>query len=869
MRKIKKVSVYLLILSMLISIFSAATVMAAEEPAGDYTLADSITLGNRYIVAAEYNGEYYALAFSGMLTAEKITVNGDATTPASDAVKWTAGANDTIESVASPGNFIFAGSGGFMSWSSGRTFVYQADTKHVLMHNIYYLIFDGTKFDYTKDEAEATEILIFEKEMAEAGAETGAAEEEVYVPDGSDLSSVVKDAVKNADGSITLAFASDTHHSLGYAQNNLDVWMTNLKNTVGYIDSMGFCGDMGSAYSTTATEYWANAQGVIDYMDAQVEAGYIGTTVYTYGNHEWYPYAGGDYMNNYENNPTADRLLRVGEGIKTDDYIIYCLGAGAISANFGQGYSEEDINRIDTYLATAPKDIPIFVISHFPIHYWDGRITENAAKLAEALNKYPNIVVIWGHNHSNFDTSYDTVMHAGDKIVIDGQGTQVELNFTYLAAGCISDAEYTGVSGGSAWVMGKGLIVTIDAKGNLSFDYYTMDGLQMSHDGPYLVEYRDGVNYQTFATEYVEEGKAANPPAVPEIPNFKFIGWDVALDAITRHTVATALYAFDTGLDPAYVYFTVQEGGSVAIGKSGTPILLYAIPYAEGMTAFDGIKALHDAEFAGGSADIGIGVYGAYTKMWGHVPTNGAWIMDPGSSKGYIYSTDALTPGGAYYVYALDGIEFKETSYLSPFTSDIVVGEAITMNAVSWAFDITTYGYFATALNGDVYVGTAIDTMTDTGIDAVSGEFKISFDKAGTYYVGVKSANAGLAATVVTVNELAASYAPQTIALGGKDVAVDAYTINGETYVKLRDVACALNSFEVAYDAATKSVVITTGAAYTSDGTEMQTGEDNAATAVISPQSVYVNGAAVEITGFNIGGNNYYKLDQLAKYIGF
>ena len=416
--------------------------------------------------------------------------------------------------------------------------------------------------------------------------------------------------------------------------------------------------------------------------------------------------------------------------------------------------------------------------------------------------------------------------------------------------------------------MGKGLVVTIDAKGDLSFDYYTMDGQKMSNDGPYLVEYRDGVNYQTFATEYVEAGKAANPPAAPAIPNYKFNGWDLSLDEITTHTVATALYGFDTGLDPAYVYFTVQEGTGFATGKSGAPILLYPIPYTEGMVAFDGIKALHDAEFEGGSADIGVGVYGAYTKMWGHVPTNGAWVMDPGSSTGYIYSTDALTPGGVYYVYALDGIEFKETSYLSPFAGDIVVGETLTMNAVTWAFDIMTYGYNATALNGDVYVGTTLDAMADTGIDAVGGEFKISFDKAGTYYVGVKSPNAGLAATVVTVKDATAVYAPQTVALDGKDVAVDAYTINGATYVKLRDVAYALNSFEVAYDADANSVVITTGAAYTADGTEMQSGTDNSATAVISPQGVYVDGVAAELTGFNIGGNNYYKLDQLAAYIG-
>lgn len=866
MRKLKKASVYLLILAMLVSLFSMAPAMAAEEPAGDYTAAEAFTLGNRYIIATEYNGEYYALAMNGFLTAEKVAVSGDNATPASDAVKWTATDGDTMESVAAPGNFIYASSGGFFTWNAGRTVVYQADSKQIFMHGQYYLTFNGTAFDESKDAAEACEVVIFEKVMpADEVAEDA---EEVFVPDGSDLPSVVKNAKKNADGSITLAFASDVHYALNYPQSNLEIWLENIKANISYIDAMGFCGDMGSAYSATAAEYWANTQGVIDYMDTNVASGFIGTTVYTYGNHEWYPYAGGDYMNNYENNPTADRLLRVGEAVKTDDYIIYCLGAGGIAAEMGQGYSEDDINRIDTYLAAAPKDIPIFVLTHFPIHYWEGRYTENSDKLAAVINKYPNVVVLWGHNHSNYDINYDIVLTAGDEIILDANGTTAEINFTYLSAGCISDAEYTGASGGSAWVLGKGLIVTIAANGELSFDYYTMDGLKMPDDGPYLVEYRDGFKYETFYTEYVDEGQPATPPAVPEVDNYTFAGWDVDLNAITRHTVATAQYEFETGLDPAYVYFTMLEGDSVAIGKSGTPIVQYAIPYTEGMTGYDAFIALHDAECPSGSAGIGVGTYGAYTSIWGYVPTNGAWVMAPDSNTGYMYSNVALAPGGSYYVYALDGDAFRETSYLSPFMKDVVTGQKLKMNSVSWAFDITTYGYNATPLNGDVYVGTTIDNLADTGINSVGGTFNITFDTAGTYYVAVKSVNAGLAITTVNVSEAVAAYAPQNVTIGGQTAKVDAYTVNGETYVKLRDVASALNTFAIDYDAATKSILVTTNAAYVGNGDE-QVGIDYSATAVISRQSLSIDGTIADILGFNIGGNNYYKLTDLQALLGF
>jgi hypothetical protein len=139
---------------------------------------------------------------------------------------------------------------------------------------------------------------------------------------------------------------------------------------------------------------------------------------------------------------------------------------------------------VEAYLSTAPTDIPIFILTHFPIHFWGDRKEENADKLLDVYNKYPNLVVLWGHNHSDFDENYDKVFHPGDSIVIDENGTTREINFTYLSGGCISDAEYTGPYGGSAWVLGKGLIVTINPDKSLTYDYYTMDGEKMAEEVP-------------------------------------------------------------------------------------------------------------------------------------------------------------------------------------------------------------------------------------------------------------------------------------------------------------------------------------------------------------------------------------------------
>ena len=66
-----------------------------------------------------------------------------------------------MESLADPGSFIFAGSGGFMTYSGGRGFDYDAETQTIALHGgKYYMTFDGTAFDQGTLE-EACKVLIF------------------------------------------------------------------------------------------------------------------------------------------------------------------------------------------------------------------------------------------------------------------------------------------------------------------------------------------------------------------------------------------------------------------------------------------------------------------------------------------------------------------------------------------------------------------------------------------------------------------------------------------------------------------------------------------------------------------------------------
>ena len=115
----------------------------------------------------------------------------------------------------------------------------------------------------------------------------------------------------------------------------------------------------------------------------------------------------------------------------------------------------------------------------------------------------------------------------------------------------------------------------------------------------------------------------------------------------------------------------------------------------------------------------------------------------------------------------------------------------------------------------------------------------------------------------------------QALVVNETPVDCEKYNIDGNNYFKLRDLAELLNGttsqFDVDYDEATKTMVVTTGAPYThKNGTELKTGADNSASAVVSAQTLQIDGETVSgLSVYNIGGNNYFKLRELGKVVHF
>lgn len=108
------------------------------------------------------------------------------------------------------------------------------------------------------------------------------------------------------------------------------------------------------------------------------------------------------------------------------------------------------------------------------------------------------------------------------------------------------------------------------------------------------------------------------------------------------------------------------------------------------------------------------------------------------------------------------------------------------------------------------------------------------------------------------------------VVVNGKEVAFEAYNIDGNNYFKLRDLAKAVNGtkkqFEVGFDAASNAISLKAEAAYTAVGGELEaSGVKGDQQAVPSSSALLLNGEKLELGAYNINGNNYFKLRDIAK----
>lgn len=231
------------------------------------------------------------------------------------------------------------------------------------------------------------------------------------------------------DNAVYLAFSSDIHY--GQSGNyTVKAWLNWLQTKVKKIDAIGFCGDIGNNDIGGADAYWQTVGDAFDLTDKLWKSGFIAhEPVYVYGNHDWNE----GKLPAYQDNRASLRFRGQGEAVRTDKYAIYRFGAH--SASPPAIYMERDISDLQAYLDQAPNNIPIIILTHYPLYDYSTIKTENADKVIDVLNRKPNVICFWGHYHA-VSGNFDNILVSGDSLPINGRNRAI--NFTYLQAGCLN-----------------------------------------------------------------------------------------------------------------------------------------------------------------------------------------------------------------------------------------------------------------------------------------------------------------------------------------------------------------------------------------------------------------------------------------------
>jgi len=125
----------------------------------------------------------------------------------------------------------------------------------------------------------------------------------------------------------------------------------------------------------------------------------------------------------------------------------------------------------------------------------------------------------------------------------------------------------------------------------------------------------------------------------------------------------------------------------------------------------------------------------------------------------------------------------------------------------------------------------------------------------------------------VVASERYAHPTTSSISLNGEIVSFQAYNIEGSNFFRLRDIAYVLDGtsaqFNVGWDGYNNAIRITKGQSYVSVGGELINTSEGSTLARRTSSSIFLDGEGVEIRAYNIRGNNFFMLRDLAYALGF
>lgn len=139
---------------------------------------------------------------------------------------------------------------------------------------------------------------------------------------------------------------------------------------------------------------------------------------------------------------------------------------------------------------------------------------------------------------------------------------------------------------------------------------------------------------------------------------------------------------------------------------------------------------------------------------------------------------------------------------------------------------------------------------------------------------GGRNINNGLAFVEVKTVGITAKPTSSSVIADGKTIDLDAYNIEDNNYFKLRDIAMMLNKtgkkFNVEWDGNKNAILLVPKKEYNVVGGELTVSSvENTKSASLTNSDIYLNENEIELKAYNIDNNNYFKLRDIAEYIGF
>lgn len=176
----------------------------------------------------------------------------------------------------------------------------------------------------------------------------------------------------------------------------------------------------------------------------------------------------------------------------------------------------------------------------------------------------------------------------------------------------------------------------------------------------------------------------------------------------------------------------------------------------------------------------------------------------------------------------------------------------------------------------EIYVNAAMSSK-DRFYDWATGTKVDTLDPGKTYtgvVILVKDAGAGqgnITSTVPASSQIQAIN--QKLTVNDKESTLTTYEIGGDSYVKLRDLAMLLSGtnseFGISYDNGTRVITVDTDKEYKPIGGELASQNSYDGSMVVSNQSLVIDGKIANVTSYNLAGNNYFRLSDIASYLGF